>query len=170
MRRILEAGQRTGIFRAPVLETAAPLMGTLRSIGGLHAGDVLPSSAAKIERSKTLFTRSPPPPPPSPHTPQPPTVVHAGCCPHSGGEDCGWSSHLCQTSCAPTFGRQPAWGCRRLSVGCACLKCAHAMRLLFLGFSPCDERTLLQAPCWHYFSCRIRTSQRVHSTAAHPDY
>mmetsp|Transcript_4754 Transcript_4754/g.13675 ORF Transcript_4754/g.13675 Transcript_4754/m.13675 type:complete len:790 (-) Transcript_4754:298-2667(-) len=57
VRRILEAGHRAKVFRAPVLEAPASLMESLHSIQGLRAADVLPTSAAKIEHSKTLFTR-----------------------------------------------------------------------------------------------------------------
>lgn len=60
MRRILEAGHRAKVFRAPVLEAPASLMESLHSIQGLRAADVLPTSAAKIEHSKTLFTRHTP--------------------------------------------------------------------------------------------------------------
>jgi phosphate acetyltransferase len=57
VRAILESGAMGSVFRAPVLLAREPLQEVLASLRGLEGGDVLPSSAGKIERAKTLFAR-----------------------------------------------------------------------------------------------------------------
>jgi hypothetical protein len=45
------------MFRAPVLTTDAPLRATLQRLDAMDGSDILPSSAAKVERAKALFER-----------------------------------------------------------------------------------------------------------------
>lgn len=57
VRKILESGELGSVFRAPVLTTDAPLRATLQRLDAMDGSDVLPSSAAKVERAKLLFER-----------------------------------------------------------------------------------------------------------------